>query len=80
MRKIVTKIILIILLLLGGSALAGIIQEEFGYGFLHGLVMFGVSIGFLKIIGIFDLKKKKRKTGDYGIKQEKIDNYGKSEG
>jgi len=58
-KKIAKKTLLIILLFMGGGALAGIIQEEVGYGFLHGLVIFGIAIGFVKIIGIDSLWRKK---------------------
>ncbi|PJE72770.1 MAG: hypothetical protein COV00_03465 [Candidatus Tagabacteria bacterium CG10_big_fil_rev_8_21_14_0_10_40_13] len=60
-KKITKKILLIILLLLGGGTLAGIVQEEIGYGFLHGLVMLGIVLGFIKIIGIDSLWRKRNK-------------------
>jgi|GEM_PF-3299038 len=58
-KKIIKKILLVILIIIGGSIVAGIIQEEIGYGFLHGLVVFGMSMGILKVTGIWDFFKKK---------------------
>ena len=60
-KKLAKKILLIILLLFGGGALAGIVQEEVGYGFLHGLVILGIVFGFIKIIGIDSLWRKRHK-------------------
>ena len=77
-KKIAKKILLIILLIFGGGMLAGIIQEEIEYGFLHGLVILAMAFGFIKIVGIDSLwRRKDNKAGDYGIKQEDIDNYNK---
>ncbi|PJA02094.1 hypothetical protein COX73_02580 [bacterium (Candidatus Gribaldobacteria) CG_4_10_14_0_2_um_filter_36_18] len=59
--KIIKKILLIILLLIGGSIVMGIIQEEVGFGFLHGLVLLGIVYGFIKITGIDALWKKRHK-------------------
>ncbi len=70
-KKIAKKMLSVILLLIGGSTLLGIIQEEVGYGLLHFLVALGIVFGFIKIIW----GGKKKIIGDYGMKQEEIDNY-----
>ena len=62
------KILLIILLFIGGSVLAGIIQEEIGYGFLHGLVILGMALGFIKIIGIDSLWRKRNQKDELQLK------------
>jgi len=79
MKKIAKKILLVILLLMGGGVLAGIVQEEVGYGFIHGLIILGMAFGFIKIVGIDSLWRRKNKMGDYGMKQKEIDNYNKPE-
>lgn len=73
-KKIAKKMLLVILLLIGGSILLGIIQEEVGYGLLHFLVALGIVFGFVKIVW----GGKKKTIGDYGMIQEDIDNYNKT--
>jgi len=60
-KKITKKILLSTLVLFVGSALAGIIYEEVGYGFLHGLVIFGTVMGILQILGVVDFFRRKKK-------------------
>ena len=67
-KKIMKKILLIILLLIGGSVLAGIVQEKIGYGVLHGLVILGMVLGFIKIIGIDSLWRKRNKKDELQLK------------
>jgi len=58
-KKILIKTLLIILIIFGGSMLAGIIQETIGFGLLHGLVIFGMAIGFMKVTGIDSLWRRR---------------------
>jgi len=58
-KKILIKTLLIILIIFGGSMLAGIIQKTIGFGLLHGLVIFGMAIGFMKVIGIDSLWRRR---------------------
>lgn len=61
MKNSLKKISLIILVLVIGGALAGIIQEELGYGLVHGLVILLMVFTIAKILGAPFLRKRKNK-------------------